>query len=319
VKRFFSIAVLVASTFAMPAWANDPTVINIQYITREFTAPPTLSNLDPVETDVGLQGVQLGVADSNTTGRFLGQEFVLTEISIPETADIEQSIAEAGGAEGLIVANLSSADLLALSDSVDDTETLIFNAGAADNILRNSECRGNVMHTLPSWSMLTDALTQFMLRKRWTELLLLVGTTDADKQFGEALKKSATKFGTKIVDELGWDGEVDLRRNAYEDNRMVSRGRAMGSCSASKSIRQASQPSNACGRLCCMGSRKIYCGSCGSYERDRTSKDAGVSLIRQNAACRIQRTQDELPRLEWTAPTTYPVGTHPRIGRTCAD
>lgn len=210
-------AAIVVICMSNQARSNEPELISVQYIVREFTPPPTLSNLEPVEIDVGLQGAVLGIADSNTTGRFLGQQFKLREITVAEGENLRDAVSAAGELDGFIVANLPATDLIALSETLQDTDTLIFNAGAADTKLRGEQCHGNVLHTLPSWAMLSDAMTQFALRKRWTRWLLLSGPRDEDKQFSEAIKQSANKFRTKIVKEITWDADVDLRRTASEE------------------------------------------------------------------------------------------------------
>ena len=220
----FAVAMALLMGAPGPGHAADPLRISIQYIVREVTPPPTLSNLDPYESDIGLQGATLGIADSNTTGRFLGQEFDLREIIIAETDDLKSALEAAGDVGGLIVTNLPATDLTALSSMMAETDALIFNAAAADTALRSEACLGNVLHTLPSWAMLGDALAQFALRKRWTRWLLLAGPSDGDQQFAEALRQSAKKFGSKIVDEAAWDAKSDIRRNAHEEIPRLTNG-----------------------------------------------------------------------------------------------
>ena len=227
VVNFTRLAVLAAALLPIrpdAARAADPLTIDIQYIVREITPPPTLSNLDPFEDDIGIQGAALAIADSNTTGRFLGQEFALRALSVGEDENLAAAIKAAGGGGALIVANLPARDLSALSEMLGGTDALIFNAAAADTDLRGTACLGNVLHTVPSWAMLGDALAQFALKKRWTRWLLLAGPSDSDRQFAEALRQSAKKFGTKIVEEAAWDAESDIRRNAHEEVPRLTNG-----------------------------------------------------------------------------------------------
>jgi hypothetical protein len=44
---------------------------------------------------------------------------------------------------------------------------LLFNVASRDEALREEDCRPNLLHTMPSRSMLTDALAQFFLKKHW--------------------------------------------------------------------------------------------------------------------------------------------------------
>jgi ABC transporter substrate binding protein (PQQ-dependent alcohol dehydrogenase system) len=49
--------------------------------------------------------------------------------------------------------------------------------------------------------MRADALVQFLVWKKWTELFLLAGSTEGDRAFAEAIRRAATKFGAEIVAE----------------------------------------------------------------------------------------------------------------------
>ena len=46
--------------------------------------------------------------------------------------------------------------------------------------LRGEDCRPHLAHTLPSERMLTDALAQFLVSKRWRNVLALVGSHPHD-------------------------------------------------------------------------------------------------------------------------------------------
>ena len=54
-------------------------------------------------------------------------------------------------------------------------DSLLFNAGAADDALRTDACLPNVLHSLPSRAMLADALVQFLALRQWKRWLLVVG------------------------------------------------------------------------------------------------------------------------------------------------
>jgi len=66
--RIFAIAVAVL--LAMPARADVS--IPIVLLQQEHERPPVLSNLDPVPNDETVAGIELGLKDNITTGRFLG-------------------------------------------------------------------------------------------------------------------------------------------------------------------------------------------------------------------------------------------------------
>jgi ABC transporter substrate binding protein (PQQ-dependent alcohol dehydrogenase system) len=65
--------------------------------------------------------------------------------------------------------------------------------------------------------MRADALAQYMMKKRWTKWFLVIGTTEEDKLYAEAIKRAAKRFGVDIVQEKTWEHTYDARRSAQSD------------------------------------------------------------------------------------------------------
>jgi ABC transporter substrate binding protein (PQQ-dependent alcohol dehydrogenase system) len=72
--------------------------------------------------------------------------------------------------------------------------------------------------------MRADALAQYMLKKRWQKWFLVVGTTNEDQFFAEAIKRSAKRFGSKIIAEKIWDHSHDARRTAQSEVPVFTQG-----------------------------------------------------------------------------------------------
>ncbi len=174
--------------------------------------PPPISPLDIRPPDEGVAGARLAINDNNTTGRFLGQEFTLT---IVQSANATELLADTkkqlDAGASYIVADASAPTLLALADAVKGRDALILNAGASDDRLREQDCRPNVVHTAPSRSMLADGLAQYLRWKRWQRWFLVYGTEPDDKAFADALRRSAKRFGLKIVEERQFSDDVGSR------------------------------------------------------------------------------------------------------------
>lgn len=207
-----SILILLAVITATPAMAVETTLsLNIAYIARNEEPFVSLSLLDiPVEND-GLLGAQLGLRDNQTTGEFLGHEYILHEIILDDDVSIANEATQwAKDDLRVFIADLRAEDLLALADAVPDA--LIFNARAPDDELRNDDCRRNVLHILPSRAMLTDALAQYLAWKRWTKLAVAIGRHPEDQAYATSLKRAAKRFGLKIVEEKNWTAEPGARR-----------------------------------------------------------------------------------------------------------
>ncbi|MDI4657954.1 ABC transporter substrate-binding protein [Xanthobacter autotrophicus] len=194
---------------AAPAEANPtaeakPLEIRIGLITRAVPPPP-LYDLLAVPEDEAVAGAELALKDNSTTGRFTGQSFALETTTLAEDEDPADA-ARALAAKGtrLLIVNLPGAELLKVADAVKDKGAVIFNVGAPDDALRAQDCRADVFHVAPSRAMLTDALVQFLASKRWSKLFLITGPQPADALYAEALRRSAKKFGLKIVADKPW-------------------------------------------------------------------------------------------------------------------
>lgn len=196
--------------------ADDALQVRIGYLGYRPDTGPLLSNVIPEPADAGLRGAELAIVDSNSTGRFLKQAFSLESI----TADSPQALLQAAQrqhAEGvrLFVINAPGSNLRQLSAALPDS--LLFNAGSADDDLRSTACLNNVLHTLPSRAMLADALGQFMAVRKWQRSLLIVGQTAEDQAYAAALRRALKRFGLKIVAEKPWSFDNDQRRSAQAD------------------------------------------------------------------------------------------------------
>lgn len=193
------------------AAAKQQLRIILAKVTRELPVP--LSLLDAIPADDGLAGAKLGISDNNTTGRFLNQDFVLDVVEKEKPADlIADVLAKLAPNAGFIVADASPATILALADAVKDKGAMVINASAPDEELREAQCRPNLMHTIPSRTMLTDALAQYLAVKRWRKWFLIAGTSPADKAYAAALRASAKRFGHQIVDERNFEYDAGSRR-----------------------------------------------------------------------------------------------------------
>lgn len=196
--------------------------VQIHYLKQEIVAPPTLSNLDARPETLGLDGAKLGVKENRTTGSFLGQSYRLTVTSVAPDTDIREAAAAALSKTGFLIVDAPMDALLHVADLPAARDALIFNVAAPDPELRSQECRKNVLHTLPSIAMRTDAVIQFLVSKRWVNLVLISGTNPADTAYADALKHSAVKFGLKIRAEKSWAYDADMRRNAAQEVPLVT-------------------------------------------------------------------------------------------------
>lgn len=207
-----AIAAAVGGPAAGAAGAEE---VWIDVIERQVTPPPILSNLIAPPGDLGVAGARLAVSDIATTGQFLGHVYTLRETRVAPDQDFLPA-ARTMLAEGatLLVVKAPPADLLALADLPEAEGAVIFNSAAPDDSLRGIDCRPNILHTTPSLAMRADALSQFALKKRWTDLALVQGPNPEDTAFADAIRASLTKFGIELRGEKAWAFDANMRRVA---------------------------------------------------------------------------------------------------------
>ena len=200
---------LIAVSPAFPASTLD---VKIGYIgTIEKTT--TISLLETPASNAGLAGARLAIDDNNTTGKFLNQSFALQEILLngeDDPAAAVQKLSDAG--ISLIVADLPADALIKAADAGRERGLIFLNASATDDRLRQDDCRMNVIHAAPSRAMLADALAQYLVWKHWTRWFLVFGSHEPDKLFADALRRSATRFGARIVQEREFKDTGGARR-----------------------------------------------------------------------------------------------------------
>ena len=219
------VAALALWAGAARAEQGNVAVVRIAVLSQLVERPPALSNLELPPDDSGLLGARMAIMENNTTGRFMKQRFELREKIVPVRGDVVAAFKElVGDGYRFIVANLSPGTLLRVADLPEAKEVLIFNAGAPDDILRNEQCRANILHTIPSRAMMADALAQYLAWKRWPEWFLVVGRRKEDRLFAGALKRAANRFGAKIVAEKVWAFGPDARRTAKLEVPVFTQG-----------------------------------------------------------------------------------------------
>ena len=199
------------SVLVTTALAADPLEIGIGYISRAGVKP-TLSLVEqPAEND-GVAGARLAIEDNNTTGKFLNQHFTLDEVRLRQGDDAAKAAVALADRNGFIIADLPADALLKAADAVRDRGTVLLNAGAIDDRLREEDCRANVIHVAPTRSMLADGLAQYLVWKQWKRWMMVVGSHEQDKLYAGALRRAATRFGAKIVQERIFEDTGGARR-----------------------------------------------------------------------------------------------------------
>ncbi|MGH1330008.1 MAG: ABC transporter substrate-binding protein [Paracoccaceae bacterium] len=191
--------------------------IEITYLHLEQKARPTLSNLDPIPDDLGLAGALLAIEENNTTGRFLGQIYRLKTVSIKAENTQKSELEGIINRARYIITDAKASDLLNIADLAAAHQAIVFSTADPSVDLRSTSCRANLLHTGASHAMRADALSQFLLYRRWGKTALIAGTHQEDQAFARALERSLAKFGLQKPKQKDWSFDADMRRSASQE------------------------------------------------------------------------------------------------------
>ena len=208
---------LAGSASAADAPAAVPLDVTVTYIERQVDSPGAEAETVPLPPRGGLEGARIGLKDTAATGKFIGQTWHLDERLVEPDGDFTAAV-EAALAEGrhYLVVDGTAEDVLAAADLAAKHGAIVFNSGAPDVRLRDADCRAGLFHTLASRDMLADALTQYLLARRWRRVMLVHGPGRGDLALAEAFRASIAKFKLKLVADKAWSDPAEGRTAAQE-------------------------------------------------------------------------------------------------------
>lgn len=175
---------------------------------------------------VPLEGARLGMRDARVIGRALKVEFALEPVHGADLAEVEAGLARlvAERGTGFALVDLPGPLLRELVARTRESGVWLINVSAIDDELRGAACARHLLHTIPSRSMLVDALAQHLAFQQWRDALLLVGPTPEDEAWGEALARSIRRFGGRIVETRRFVAGRDPRQRELNNVRLLTQG-----------------------------------------------------------------------------------------------
>lgn len=171
-----------------------------------------------------IDGARTALRESRVLARALGLSVDLAELPLAAGDDAVAAI-RAGLSAGtrVFLLDLPIADVEAAGQAfAAEPGLLLFNIRHAEDALRGEACSPALFHTMPSESMLTDALAQFLGARGWQAVLMLVGETPEDTLRAAAFRRSAQKFGLKISAERSFVLGNDPRRREQNNIALLT-------------------------------------------------------------------------------------------------
>jgi ABC transporter substrate binding protein (PQQ-dependent alcohol dehydrogenase system) len=181
---------------------DEKKTIRVFYLGKKYDEPLPLSYAEELITDKGIQGARLMLKEANQAGNFVGYAFEMEEAIVPKDGDVVAKAKEALAAgHRFFIADLEPDDLLAVADLPEAKDAIIMNVRSSATKLRQEECRDNVFHVVPDYAMRADALAQYLVWKKWPKWYVLRRDTAKDQDYAAMVKRSAARYGGKVVEE----------------------------------------------------------------------------------------------------------------------
>jgi ABC transporter substrate binding protein (PQQ-dependent alcohol dehydrogenase system) len=169
-------------------------------------------------------GAAIGIDEAAPLVRVLNTTFALQRITVTSDAEIAAAVEKARD-EGGVHFFLIDAPALAfkpLAAAIGGRDVLLFNVSADDDDLRRNLCAREVVHVIPSLAMRMDALVQYLVSRRWRDILVLEGPLPGDAATAKAFTRSVAKFGARIVADQHFRTGTDPREREQNDPALLT-------------------------------------------------------------------------------------------------
>ena len=170
-------------------------------------------------------GAKVAIEESKFVGSAVGVEFKLKRRRAKSEGRLVKSalkLVDDGARYILVDAPAALVDEVARA--TEDLDVLLFNVTARDDVLRQEQCRSHLLHVIPSHAMTTDALVQYLISKKWREVLVLTGPRPEDGQLTAAFERSAERFGIEIVEQRPFVLSNDPREREQNNVALLTAG-----------------------------------------------------------------------------------------------
>nr|WP_173806252.1 branched-chain amino acid ABC transporter substrate-binding protein [Leptothrix sp. C29] len=165
-------------------------------------------------------GLQVALKEAKFELEAAGAAIVLDTVPVASAAAAREAAARAekGGA-AVVLADLPADWLLAAADAV---KLPVMNLGAAEDRLREADCRARLLHLIPSERMRADALAQTLTSQRWSSVLLLTGPSAQDAQRSAVAQAAIKRYGLKLAAAKPFKLSADPRERDLANPRLLT-------------------------------------------------------------------------------------------------
>ena len=170
-------------------------------------------------------GAKVAIEESRFVGAALGVELKLERRRAKSaTALVEAALELAGAGVQYLLIDAPGPVVDEVARATRGRDLLLFNVSARDDVLRQAQCQAHLLHVIPSHAMLMDALVQYLVSRKWREVLVLIGPRPEDEQLTTAFERSAKRFGVEIVEQRPFVLSNDPREREKNNVALLTAG-----------------------------------------------------------------------------------------------
>jgi ABC transporter substrate binding protein (PQQ-dependent alcohol dehydrogenase system) len=168
-------------------------------------------------------GAEVGIDEAAPLIRLLNTDFTLDRISVKSAAEVAPAVlAAADAGTHFFLIDAPAEAYVPLAAAIRGHDVLLFNVSTPDDRLRRDLCSAEMVHVYPSRAQLMDGLVQYLVSRKWSNLLVLDGPTPEDTTMAAAFSHSAQKFGAHIVADQHFKPGTDPRDREQNDPALLS-------------------------------------------------------------------------------------------------
>ncbi len=168
-------------------------------------------------------GAEVGIDEAAPLVRVLNTDFTLDRIIAKSPADVAPAVLEAANAGiHFFLIDAPAEAYKPLAAAMHGRDVLLFNVSEPDDSLRRDLCAAEFVHVYPSRAQLMDGLVQYVISKKWSNMLVFEGPSPADAAMAAAFEHSAQKFGAHIVAHQHFKPGTDPRDREQNDPALLS-------------------------------------------------------------------------------------------------
>lgn len=168
-------------------------------------------------------GAEVGLDEAAPLVRILNTDFTLDRVVVKSPAEVAPAVLQAAdtGTHFLLIDAPAEA-YRPLAAAVRGRDLLLFNVSESDDVLRRDLCAAEFVHVYPSRAQLMDGLVQYVVSRKWTNLLELQGPSPDDAAMTAAFEHSVQKFGAHVVAQRKFKPGTDPRDREQNDPALLS-------------------------------------------------------------------------------------------------